>query len=196
MMQGYFTPTEAGSVGTFAILLFSLMKKDLNFKGFIKSILDCLSIACMVLLLLAGATILGHFFSVTQIPFAVADWLISLQLPRELIIFFIILVYLIGGEFIEDFAFLVMVSPIFLPVVQKLGYDPIWFGIVIMVTIMIGMIIPPVAVCVFIVSTITKVPLGTVYKGIYPYLVGMAICLIIIVFFPQISLWLPNLLIK
>jgi TRAP-type C4-dicarboxylate transport system permease large subunit len=89
-----------------------------------------------------------------------------------------------------------MVTPLFLPLVGKLGYDPIWFGIVLMVTIMIGMVIPPVAVCVFIASSITKVPIGTIYKGIYPYLVGMCICLLLILFFPKITLWLPNLLMK
>jgi tripartite ATP-independent transporter DctM subunit len=168
MMMGYFTPTEAGSIGAFAVLIISLIRRDIGFKGVIDSFLSSLTIACMVLFLLAGATILGHFFTITNIPFFLADWLISLQMPRELIMVIIILIYLIGGEFIEDFAFLVMVTPLFLPLVGKLGYDPIWFGIVLMVTIMIGMIIPPVAVCVFIASSITKVPLGTIYKGSIP----------------------------
>ncbi len=196
MLVGYFTPTEAGSVGTFAVLLSSLITRDIGFKAVISSFLSSLQIACMVLFLLAGATILGHFFTITNIPFLLADWLISIQLSKELIIFLIILVYLFGGEFIEDFAFLVMVTPIFLPLIDKLGYDPLWFGIVVMVTIMIGEIIPPMAAIVFIVSSITKVPVGSVYKGVYPYLIGMAICLIMVVFFPQISLWLPHLLIK
>lgn len=196
MMMGFFTPTEAGSIGAFSVLALSVIKGDLGLKGIIHSFLDSLSIACMVLFLLAGATILGHFFTITNIPFFLADWLISLEMPKELIMFIIIMIYLIGGEFIEDFAFLVMVTPLFLPLVNKLGYDPIWFGIVLMVTIMIGMIIPPVAVCPFIASSITKVPLGTIYKGIYPYLAGMVICLIILLFFPQITLWLPQLLIK
>jgi C4-dicarboxylate transporter, DctM subunit len=196
MLMGYFTPTEAGSIGTFAVLLSSLIMRDISFKAVIRTFLSSLQIACMVLFLLAGATILGHFLTITNIPFLLSDWLINIQLSKELIIFLIILVYLIGGEFIEDFAFLVMVTPIFLPLVDKLGYDPIWFGIVVMVTIMIGEIIPPMAAVVFIVSSITKVPVGNVYKGVYPYLVGMVICLIIVVFFPQVSLWLPRLFIK
>ena len=86
--------------------------------------------------------------------------------------------------------------PIFLPLILKLGFDPIWFGVIVCVTNMIGIILPPMAVNVFVVSGITKVPIGTVYKGIYPFIVGMSICLLILVFLPQISLWLPNLLMK
>jgi TRAP-type C4-dicarboxylate transport system permease large subunit len=108
----------------------------------------------------------------------------------------IIFVFLIGGSFIEDLAFTILAIPIFLPLILKLGYDPIWFGVIVCVTNMIGIILPPMAVNVFVVSGITKVPIGTVYKGIYPFIVGMSICLLILVFLPQISLWLPNLLMK
>jgi C4-dicarboxylate transporter, DctM subunit len=196
LMAGYFTPTEAGSVGTFAVLLFSLIKRDINFKGFVKSILSSLDAACMILVLIAGATILGHFFAVTKIPFVVAGWLGSLPLPKELIMVIIMLVYLIGGSFIDDIAFVILITPILLPVVNKLGFDPIWYGVMVMVTLMIGVVIPPVAINVFIVSSITKVPQSTVYKGVYPYLVGLSICALLLLFFPQISLWLPNLLMK
>ena len=108
------------------------------------------------------------------------------------VIFIIIGVYLIGGSFIEDLAFLILATPIFLPVVIKLGYDPIWFGVIICVVTMIGIIIPPVAINSFVVSGVTRVPVGIIYKGIYPYIVGMAVCLLIFLFFPQLSLWLAQ----
>jgi C4-dicarboxylate transporter DctM subunit len=152
--------------------------------------MDSLRIGCMVLILILGATILGHFFAVTKTPYIVADWLSALPLDRSIIIIIIIFVYLIGGSFI------ILATPIFLPIVLKLGYDPVWFGVIVCVTSMIGIILPPMAVNVFIVSGITKVPIGTVYKGIYPYLVGMSICLLILLLVPEISLWLPNLLMK
>ncbi len=196
LMVGIFTPTEAGSVGALSVLILVIVKRDISFKSFIKSVMDSLSISCMVFILIAGATILGHFFAVTRMPFLVADWLGALPVHRSLIMIIIIFVYLIGGSFIEDLAFLILVTPIFLPLVLKLGYDPIWFGVIVCVTSMIGIIIPPMAINVFIVSGIVKVPIWTVYKGIYPYLVGMSICLLILLFFPGISLWLPNLLIK
>jgi C4-dicarboxylate transporter DctM subunit len=159
-------------------------------------LMDSLRIGCMVLMLILGATILGHFFAVTKTPYIVADWLSALPLDRSIIIIIIIFVYLIGGSFIEDLAFLILATPIFLPIVLKLGYDPVWFGVIVCVTSMIGIILPPMAVNVFIVSGIAKVPIGTVYKGIYPYLVGMSICLLILLLVPEISLWLPNLLMK
>jgi tripartite ATP-independent transporter DctM subunit len=196
LMTGFFTPTEAGSVGTFAVFVLVVTKRDINLKGLIKSIMDALRIACMVLILLLGATVLGHFFAVTKMPFIVADFLSSLPVDRTIIMIMIIFVFLIGGSFIEDLAFTILAIPIFLPLILKLGYDPIWFGIIVCVTNMIGIILPPMAVNVFVVSGITKVPIGTIYKGIYPFIVGMAICLTILVLFPQISLWLPNLLMR
>lgn len=196
LMVGFFTPTEAGSVGTFAVLILTAAKKDMDLKRFVQAISETLRIGCMVLMLIAGATILGHFFAVTRTPFLVADWLGGLQIDRIWIMFIIIAVYLIGGSFIEDLAFLILATPIFLPLVLKLGYDPVWFGIIISVVTMIGIIIPPVAINAFVVSGVTRVPVRIIYRGIYPYIVGMTICLLIFLFFPQISLWLPNLFIK
>jgi len=195
-MTGFFSPTEAGSVGTFAVLLLVVLKKDINLKGFIKSVLDSLRIACMVLTLILGATVLGHFFAVTKIPYIVSDWLGSLSVDRSIIIMIIIFVILIGGSFIEDLAFVILAIPIFIPLVLKLGYDPVWFGVIVCVTTMIGIILPPMAINVFVVSGITKVPMNTVYKGVYPFIGAMSVCLLILVYFPAISLWLPKLLMK
>ncbi len=196
LMAGFFTPTEAGSVGAMAVLILSVVKKDITLEGFIKVGMETLYVSCMVLVLLAGATILGHFFAVTRIPYLVGDFLSALPVNRYLIITLILLIYLIGGEFIEDMAFFVLATPIFVPLILKLGFDLVWFGIVVSATIAIGVIIPPMAVNVFVVSGIAKVPIGTVYKGVYPYMIGMAICVLILMVFPQISLWLPNLLMK
>ncbi len=196
LMTGFFTPTEAGSVGTMAVLILTACKKDMDFRKFVKSIMETLRIACMVLMLIAGATILGHFFAVTRTPFLVAEWMNSLQLDKHIIMLIIVAVYLIGGSFIEDLAFLILATPIFLPVVLKLGYDPVWFGVIVSVITMIGIILPPVAINAFVVSGVTKEPVGVVYRGIYPFLAGMTICLLILLFFPEISLWLPNMLMK
>ncbi|MBM3301318.1 MAG: TRAP transporter large permease [Deltaproteobacteria bacterium] len=196
LMMGFFTPTEAGSVGTFAVLLLTLAKKDMDFKRFVKAIMETLRIACMVLMLIAGATILGHFFAVTRTPYFVAEWLGGLQVHPLVVMLIIIVVYLIGGSFIEDLAFLILATPIFLPVVIKIGYDPIWFGVIVSVITMIGVILPPMAINAFVVSGVTKEPVQTVYNGIYPYIIGMTVCLIILLLFPEISLWLPNKFIK
>jgi len=113
-----------------------------------------------------------------------------------LIMMIILLIYLIGGSFIEDMAFLILITPILIPVVSKLGYDLIWFGIMVQGITMLGIVIPPIAMNVFVVSSIVKLPLSTVYKGAYPYMVVLGAWLIILLLFPQISLLLPNLLMK
>jgi len=192
LMKGFFTPTEAGSVGTFAVLLLALAKKDLSYKGFIKSAGESLRTACMVLMLIAGSTILGHFLAVTKIPMLAADWIIQLQFSPNLTMIIIALIYLLGGSFIDDLAFMILATPIFYPVIIKLGFDPIWFGVIIGITVMIGVVIPPVAINVFVVKNITKVPFGVIYKGVYPFLIGLVVCAFLLFLFPQIALYLPT----
>ena len=193
LMKGFFTPTEAGSVGSFAVLVLTAAKREMTPRRFGKALLDALRIACMVVTLIAGATIMGHFFVVTQIPSRVAEWLGALALPPLVVMLAIIAVYLIGGSFIEDLAFLILATPIFLPVVLKMGYDPVWFGVIVSVVTMIGVILPPVAINAFVVSGVTGTPVGTIYRGIYPHIAGMALMLLLLLLFPGISLWLPGL---
>ena len=196
LMKGFFSPTEAGSVGTFAVLLYSIVRKDLNFKGFVKSIGESLRTSCMVLMLIAGSTILGHFLAVTKIPMIAADWIIQLNFHRDLTMILIALIFLLGGSFIDDLAFMVLATPIFFPVIIKLGFDPIWFGMIIGITVMIGVVIPPVAINVFVVKNITKVPFGVIYKGVYPFLISLVVCAFLLFLFPQIALYLPSRFMK
>jgi tripartite ATP-independent transporter DctM subunit len=196
LIKGFFTPTEAGSIGTFAVLLLSLLKGDLNSKGFVKSVAESLRTSCMIILLIAGSTILGHFLAVTKIPMIAADWVGNLPLHRHLIMVLIAGIYLLGGSFIDDLAFMVLATPIFYPVILKLGFDPIWFGILIGITVMVGVVIPPVAINVFVVKNITKVPFGVIYSGVYPFLIGLILCALLLFCFPQVALFLPSLLMK
>jgi tripartite ATP-independent transporter DctM subunit len=196
LMKGFFTPTEAGSVGTFAVLLLSVIKRDINFKGFLKSVAESLRTACMVLMLIAGSTILGHFLAVTKIPMIASDWVVSLPLNKYIVMIIISLIYQMGGSFIDDLAFMILATPIFYPAIIKLGFDPLWFGMIIAITVMIGVVIPPVAINVFVVKNITKVPFGVIYKGVYPFLISLGVCAALLFLFPQIATWLPNLLMK
>jgi tripartite ATP-independent transporter DctM subunit len=196
IMQGFFTPTEAGAVGTFAVLLLAVGKRSLNFAGYVKSLSEALRTAGMILTLIAGSVILGHFIAVTNIPQKTADWLVALPLNRYVILLFICIVYQIGGSFIDDLAFMILATPIFYPAVQKLGFNPIWFGIVIGVVVMIGVVIPPVAVCVFVVKNITKEPIGRIYKGVAPFLISLIVAWGLLLAFPQLALWLPSMFYK
>ena len=196
IMQGFFTPTEAGAVGTFAVLVLAVAKRSINFTGYVKSVKEALRTAGMILMLITGSVILGHLIAVSNIPQKTADWVVALPLNRYLIMIMICIIYEIGGSFIDDLAFMILATPIFYPAVQKLGFNPIWFGIVIGVVVMIGVVIPPVAVCVFVVHNITKEPIGRIYKGVAPFLISLILVWGLLFVFPQLALWLPSVFYK
>jgi C4-dicarboxylate transporter, DctM subunit len=194
LMKGVFTPTEAGSIGAFAVLLLCIFKRNITFRGYTKSVTEALRTACMVLLLIATSNILGHFIAVTNIPNHLGTWVLGLNLPPVVIMILCFFVYLLGGSFIDDLAFMILATPIFFPIMTKLGYDPLLVGIMIALTVCIGTVIPPVAMCVFVVRNITKVPMGVIYSGVYPFLISLVLAVIITFIFPQTVLFLPNLL--
>jgi len=192
IMEGFFTPTEAGAVGTFAVLLLAVIKRDMTFRRYFKSVKESLRTAIMILMLVAGSTVLGHFIAITNIPQNTANWVVTLPINRYLIMILICIVYEIGGSFIDDLTFMILATPIFYPVALKLGFPPLWFGILIAVVEMIGVVIPPVAICVFVVKNITKVPIGVIYKGVTPFLISLILVWGLLFFFPQLALWLPS----
>jgi len=193
IMSGYFTPSEAAGVGCFALLLLSVVRRDMNVKTYIKSVAETLNIAGMILMIIAGSVVLGHFMAVTNVPQKLSDWVVTLPLNRYLILIIICLIYELGGSFIDDLPFMVLATPIFFPAVIKLGFDPIWFGIVIAIVVAIGVVIPPVAVCVFVVKNITGVPIGQIYKGVMPFLISLCVVWALLFFVPGLALWLPSL---
>src|SRR5271157_1355901 len=196
LMMGYFTPTEAGSIGTAAVFLLSFIKKDLTIKAFFKAVSESLHTACMVIMLIVGSAILGHFLAVTKIPMMAADWIVQLPFNKYIIMVLISMIYQLGGSFIDDLAFMVLATPIFYPVILKLGFDPIWFAMIIAITIMIGVVIPPVAINVFVVKNITKVPFSVIYSGVYPFLISLVVVAALLFVFPQIATFLPSLVMK
>jgi C4-dicarboxylate transporter DctM subunit len=123
-----------------------------------------------------------------------ADWIVALPVSPVIIVIIIVFIYLIGGSFIDDLAFMILATPIFFPAIIKLGFDPIWFSIVVAITLMIGMVLPPVAICVFVVKQITKVPMGIIYKGVYPFLISLVLGMVLVFVFPKIATWLPRAL--
>ena len=130
----------------------------------------------------------------TNIPQKTADWIVSFPINRYLIMILICIIYEIRGSFIDDLTFMILATPIFYPAALKLGFLPLWFGIVIAVVEMIGVIIPPVAICVLVVKNITKVPIGLIYKAAAPFLISLILVWGLLFFFPQLALWLPSAL--
>jgi tripartite ATP-independent transporter DctM subunit len=194
MITGFFSPTESGTIGTVAIFLLALVRREINSDMIIRSLKGALKTSIMTLMLIAGSAIFGHFLAITEIPMIAAKWAGDLAIPGALIMCLIVVIYLVGGSIMDDLAFMVLATPIFFPTAMELGYDPIWFGILICVTLMIGGLIPPVAIYVFIPGNITGIPFKTIYKGVVPFLSALVLALVILFVFPQIALWLPDLM--
>jgi len=192
---GLFTPTEAAAVGAFMTLLIAIIRRQLNWKAFIQSLADTTKISCMIMVIVTGAVIFGHFMAITRIPYLLADYVSSLPLPPHAIIGVIILVYLIGGCFMDALAMIMLTIPIFFPVVQSLGFDPIWFGVVIVLITEMGVITPPVGINVYVVYGVARdVPLEKIFRGVFPMLISLLVCNLLLILFPQIALWLPGLM--
>jgi tripartite ATP-independent transporter DctM subunit len=196
---GLFTPTEAAAVGSFGVLAVSLIRRQLTWQGFVRSLYETLRTSCMVMLLIAGAVVFGKFLAVTRIPFDLAAWVGGFDLPPFIIMAIVIGIYFIGGCFMDALAFVTLTVPIFFPVVMSLGYDPIWFGIIIVMVTEMGVITPPVGINVYVVYGVAKsviggVPLESIFKGIIPFLLAVIIGTIILMVLPQIILFLPTLM--
>jgi C4-dicarboxylate transporter, DctM subunit len=192
---GFFTPTEAAAVGAFMTLLIAIIRRQLRWMDFIQSLADTTKISCMIMVIVTGAVIFGHFMAITRLPYTLANYVGSLPLGPHAVIGLIILVYLVGGCFMDALAMIMLTIPIFFPVVQTLGFDPIWFGVVIVLVTEMGVITPPVGVNVYVVYGVARdVPLETIFNGVYPMLLALLVCNLLLILFPQIALWLPSLM--
>jgi C4-dicarboxylate transporter DctM subunit len=195
MFFGFFTPTEAAAVGAFLTLLIALLRKQLTWQGFVQSLADTTRISCMVMVIVTGAVIFGKFMAITRVPYDLAGWVSTLPLPSYAVMGVIVLVYLFGGCFMDALAMIMLTIPIFFPVAQMLGYDPIWFGVVIVLITEMGVITPPVGVNVYVVHGVAKdVPLEVIFRGVFPMLLALLVCNAILLIFPQIALFLPSLM--
>jgi len=195
LFLGWFTPTEAGGVGAFGTLVVTIFQRQMTWPKFVKSLYETLRTSCMVLLLITGATIFGHFLAVTRIPFNMASWVAAAAIPPYLVVALIISIYLVGGCFIDALALIMLTIPIFYPIVIDLGYDPIWFGIIITLVTQMGVITPPVGINVYVVSGVAKdIELEKIFKGAAPFLAALIVGTLILMVFPSIALWLPELM--
>jgi len=194
LFLGWFTPTQAGGIGAAGALAIGLVRREITWRGFIDSTFDGLRTSCMVLCVIAGATVFGHFMAVSTIPFMIADWIEKLPLHPAAIMWIIILIYLIGGCFMDAMALVVLTVPVIFPVVVRLGFDPIWFGVIIVLVSEMGVITPPVGVNVYVIKGIApEIPLETIFKGIFPFLGALLINTGILILFPKLALFLPSL---
>lgn len=195
LFAGFFTPTEAAGVGACGALIITLARRQIGWQGIIQSFLEALRTSCMVLVIIAGATVFNHFLAVTKIPFVLATSIGNLPVPPMMIMIIISLMFVIGGCVVEALPLIILTVPIFFPVIQMLGFDPIWFGVMIVLLGQIGMITPPVGINVFVIAGVAKdIPIQTIFRGVIPFVLAMLICVAILMAFPQITLFLPQLM--
>jgi tripartite ATP-independent transporter DctM subunit len=194
LLFGFFTPTQAGGIGAAGALVIGLIRREVTWDSFVQNTKEALRTSCMILTIIACATVFGHFITVSKVPLFVSKWISSLHVPPYVIMLVIIFIYLVGGCFIDMIPLIILTIPILYPIVINLGYDPIWFGVIIVLVTCMGVITPPVGVNAYVIKGIAKdVPLETIFKGIFPFLIAMIVASLILIIYPPIATFLPSL---
>jgi C4-dicarboxylate transporter DctM subunit len=192
---GIFTPTEAAGIGAFGAFLFAFFKRKLTFQTFVQALMETGKMTAFIFLIIIGANIFSSFLGLAKIPMGLADFMASLSLNRNIILTFIILIYIALGCVMDCYAIMILTVPILFPVIEALGFDPIWFGVLMVIVLEVGLITPPVGLNVFVLKgAAPEVPLTTIFRGIWPFLIAALLCIIIITIFPNIVLFLPSLM--
>jgi C4-dicarboxylate transporter, DctM subunit len=189
---GIATPTEASAIGAFGAMVLALWKGQLSVRTLWDSLLRASQTTCMILLIILGAHIFGYFFTITRMTNDIVSWVEALNLAPMLVILVLLLILVILGAFMDQVAILILTVPVFLPLVKALGFDPIWFGVIFVVTAEVGMVTPPMGMNVFVVSRYTGRPVTEVFRGSFPHIIAHIIVIAILTTFPAIILWLPN----
>lgn len=194
LYTGLFTPTEAAGIGAFVTFCFSLIRKKMNWHNFKTSLTDTMQTSGMLFLIVLGAMLLGYFFSITHLPFELSSAVSALPVNRYVILILILIVILILGCLMDSLAIVLLTVPVFYPLIISLDFNPVWFGILVVRVTEMGLITPPVGLNVFIIKGITNVPMETIFRGVLPFLIADVCELVVLIIFPQITLFLPNLM--
>jgi C4-dicarboxylate transporter DctM subunit len=189
---GFVTPTEAAAVGSFVSFLIILLRRQLNRQNLIAAFIGAFKTTGMCLGILIGAMIFGYFIAVTTLPMALAKFVSALPVPPIGILICMLAVYLLLGCLMDALAMILLTMPIFIPVILALGFDPIWFGVILTLMCELALITPPIGMNVFVISGMAGIPMYTVFRGVMPFVITMAVGVAILIAFPQISLFLPK----
>ncbi|MDD3994775.1 MAG: TRAP transporter large permease [Dehalococcoidales bacterium] len=194
LFAGWFSPVQAGAVGAAGALLIGIVRRNLSWQAFKEAIIETVKVTCEIMIIVTGAIILSHFIAVTTIPNMLSGWISGLGIPDVAVIAMIILMYLIGGLFMDSLAMITLTIPIIYPLVLAMGFDPIWFGVIIVLVTEMGVITPPVGINVYVIKGITKgISLETIFKGIIPFLIAIIICVALLLAFTKIATFLPGI---
>ncbi len=190
---GFFTPTEAGGVGASGAFLLGVLRGKLDRAGIREALLSATRTSAAVFTVLIGALLFGYFLTITQVPQKLTEMLTGLGIGRYGVLAMIMVMYLVLGCLMDAMAMIILTVPIIYPVILQLGFDPIWFGVIIVMTVELGLIHPPVGMNVFVIKSVVKdVSFTTIFKGVIPFVVTDLLRLVILISFPIIALWLPS----
>jgi tripartite ATP-independent transporter DctM subunit len=195
LYAGWFTPTEGAGIGAFGAFAIGLIRRRLKWNGFVDSLRETLETSAMVFVILIGANIFGYFLAVTRVPNELSASIIGLSLNPNLIMVVILVVYLFLGCIMSSLAMIVLTIPIFFPIVVALGFDPIWFGVIIVLVVEMGQLTPPVGINVYIIHGIAKsVPMYTIFRGVIPFLIMEFVLVVLLMIWPGIATFLPAMM--
>ena len=193
--SGIFTVSEAASVGATVALLLGIFRRRLTVKKFFSALGDTAANTGMIFVMIIGASVFSYFATLSGLPMATVDWIESLGLPPLLVLCMLMLFYLVLGAIFDTIAAMVLTLPFVYPLIIGMGYDPVWWGVVNIVVIELGMITPPIGINVFVLHGMARdLPLSTIFRGVVPFIIADVVRLVILILFPALSLWLPGVL--
>ncbi len=194
---GVFTPTEAAAIGALFSIVLAFWRRRVTRSRFVDALLQTARTTSFVFLILIGAHLFSPFLAVAQISATISTFIENVDASPQMVLVMLLVLYIVLGTFLEGFAMLVLTLPIVFPVIIDLGFDPIWFGVVMVIVLEMGLISPPVGINVFVVKGIAEdVPMKDIFIGILPFWAAMLVCLVLLVAFPEIALFLPNSMIQ
>lgn len=200
LFYGLFTATEAAGIGVLGVLLVAVISRQLSWALFVDALYETLKSSCMIMMLVAGATVFGKFLAVTRIPFELASYIGTFNMSPFVVLSMVIMVYFIGGCFMDSLALVMLTVPVFYPLIIGLGFDPIWFGIMIVMVTEMGVITPPVGLNVYVVYGVARgleggpMALETIFKGIGPFMIAVLVGIVIFSIWPWFILVLPRMM--
>jgi tripartite ATP-independent transporter DctM subunit len=195
ILFGWFSASEGAAIGTFCSFIFMIIRRRFNVKNVLGALRETVDTTAMIFIIMIGANIFGNFLSATGLPQAMSAFCINAQVDRFWILLACLGIYAILGCFVDSLPLIVLLTPIFMPVVDVLGYDRIWFGVLMVMLMQLGLLTPPVGMCCYVMAGITKdTPLPVIFKGTVPFIVGIAVAIVIVMMFPGLSTWLPSIM--
>lgn len=196
IFMGWFTPNEGGAIGAFVMFVLMVIRKKASLKNIIASLYDTIKTTAMIFLIMIGAYVFGYFLTASRMPIELATWAAGLDVSPYIILIAILLVYAVLGCFVDSLPLIVLLVPIFLPIITNLGFDKLWFGVLMVMLMQLGLITPPVGMCCYVMAGVSKdTPLQTIFKGTAPFIIALVAAVAIVMAFKPLSTFLPSILV-